>query len=165
MFFDEPHTWQLEITLLLFHITHVLLIIHFFTHQLIYQSINYLSILPLIFYSINLLSISQWLDKVIKLWKITERCRRFQNLNTVTDEGHLRDSNSITSLRVPRKVDDDLSIEAMPRRVFSNAHTYHINSISVNSDDCTYLSADDLRVNIWHLETTEQSFSILLSTI
>lgn len=100
-------------------------------------------------------------DKVIKLWKITERCRRFQNLNTVTDEGHLRDSNSITSLRVPRKVDDDLSIEAMPRRVFSNAHTYHINSISVNSDDCTYLSADDLRVNIWHLETTEQSFNIV----
>lgn len=58
-------------------------------------------------------------------------------------------------------VKDNLSIEAMPRRVFSNAHTYHINSISVNSDDCTYLSADDLRINIWHLEKTEQSFSIL----
>ena len=64
-------------------------------------------------------------------------------------------------LRIPKKIDDDISIEAAPRRIFSNAHTYHINSISVNSDDCTFLSADDLRINVWHIETTGQSFSIL----
>ena len=101
-------------------------------------------------------------DKTIKLWKITEKCRRFQNLNTVTDEGQIRDQQAVINLKIPQKVDDEYSIEAMPRRIFSNAHTYHINSISVNSDDCTYLSADDLRVNIWHLETTDQSFSILI---
>lgn len=100
------------------------------------------------------------LDKTIKLWKISERCRRYSNLNTVTDEGKIRDQQSVTSLRIPQKIDDDISVEAIPRRLFSNAHTYHINSISVNSDDCTYLSADDLRINIWHLETTDQSFSI-----
>lgn len=55
----------------------------------------------------------------------------------------------------------DLMVEASPRRVFANAHTYHINSISVNSDDETYLSADDLRINLWHLEITDRSFSIL----
>lgn len=55
----------------------------------------------------------------------------------------------------------DLMVEASPRRVFANAHTYHINSISVNSDCETYLSADDLRVNLWHLEITDRSFSIL----
>lgn len=53
-------------------------------------------------------------------------------------------------------------VEASPRRVFANAHTYHINSISVNSDQETYLSADDLRINLWNLEITDQSFSILL---
>ena len=73
----------------------------------------------------------------------------------------MRDENTITSLKVPVKVSDDISIEAMPRRIFANAHTYHINSISVNSDGCTYLSADDLRVNLWDLERTDQSFSIL----
>lgn len=52
-------------------------------------------------------------------------------------------------------------VEASPRRVFANAHTYHINSISVNSDNETYLSADDLRINLWHLEITDRSFSIL----
>jgi serine/threonine-protein phosphatase 2A regulatory subunit B len=57
----------------------------------------------------------------------------------------------------------ELMVEASPRRIFANAHTYHINSISVNSDQETYLSADDLRINLWHLEITDQSFSILYS--
>lgn len=52
-------------------------------------------------------------------------------------------------------------MEASPRRIFANAHTYHINSISVNSDQETYLSADDLRINLWHLEITDQSFNIV----
>lgn len=39
----------------------------------------------------------------------------------------------------------ELMVEASPRRIFANAHTYHINSISINSDAETYLSADDLR--------------------
>lgn len=56
----------------------------------------------------------------------------------------------------------DLMVEATARRVFSNAHTYHINSISVNSDLQTYISTDDLRVNLWNLEITDRSFSILL---
>lgn len=52
-------------------------------------------------------------------------------------------------------------VEASPRRIFANAHTYHINSISVNSDGETYLSADDLRINLWHMEITDQSFNIV----
>lgn len=63
--------------------------------------------------------------------------------------------------QVPVLIPMDLMVEASPRRVFANAHTYHINSISVNSDNETYLSADDLRINLWHLEITDRSFSIL----
>ena len=55
----------------------------------------------------------------------------------------------------------ELMVEASPRRIFANAHTYHINSISVNSDGETYLSADDLRINLWHMEITDQSFNIV----
>lgn len=65
------------------------------------------------------------------------------------------------SSQVPVLIPMDLMVEASPRRVFANAHTYHINSISVNSDNETYLSADDLRINLWHLEITDRSFSIL----
>lgn len=66
------------------------------------------------------------------------------------------------SSQVPVLMPMDLMVEASPRRVFANAHTYHINSISINSDCETYLSADDLRINLWHQEITDRSFSILL---
>lgn len=54
---------------------------------------------------------------------------------------------------------DRIEVEAIPKRVFANAHTYHINSISLNSDQETFMSADDLRINLWHIEITNQSFS------
>lgn len=69
---------------------------------------------------------------------------------------------SSTSSQVPVLRPMDLMVEATPRRIFSNAHTYHINSISVNSDNETYMSTDDLRINLWNLEITNRSFSILL---
>ena len=67
----------------------------------------------------------------------------------------------VSLLQVPVFKPMELMVEASPRRIFANAHTYHINSISVNSDQQTFMSADDLRINLWHLEITDQSFSIL----
>lgn len=66
-----------------------------------------------------------------------------------------------SSRQVPVLKPMDLMVEVSPRRVFANGHTYHINSISVNSDCETYMSADDLRINLWHLAITDRSFSIL----
>ncbi|MBN3288504.1 2ABD phosphatase, partial [Polyodon spathula] len=100
-------------------------------------------------------------DKTIKLWKISERDKKAEGYNLKEEDGRLRDPFRITSLRVPVLQPMDLMVEASPRRIFANAHTYHINSISVNSDHETYLSADDLRINLWHLEITDRSFSIL----
>lgn len=100
-------------------------------------------------------------DKTIKLWKISERDRRPEGYNLKEEDGRYKDSNLVTSLRVPVLVPMDLMVEASPRRVFANAHTYHVNSISVNSDNETYLSADDLRINLWHLEITDRSFNIV----
>merc|ERR1712105_514223 len=55
----------------------------------------------------------------------------------------------------------DILVDIVPRRIFANAHTYNINSISVNSDQQTYLSADDLRINLWHMDVTNESFNIV----
>jgi hypothetical protein len=52
-------------------------------------------------------------------------------------------------------------LAARCKRVYANAHTYHINSISVNSDQETFLSADDLRINLWNLDVTDQSFNVV----
>ncbi|OXB76648.1 UNVERIFIED_CONTAM: hypothetical protein H355_008687 [Colinus virginianus] len=100
-------------------------------------------------------------DKTVKLWKVSERDKRPEGYNLKDEDGRLRDPSMITSLRVPVLRPMDLMVEATPRRVFANAHTYHINSISVNSDYETYMSADDLRINLWNFEITNQSFSIL----
>jgi len=102
-------------------------------------------------------------DKTVKLWKVSERRKRTDGFNLRDEMGSPVDPSSITSLRVPVFKPMELMVEASPRRVFANAHTYHINSISVNSDGATYLSADDLRINLWHMENNDQSFSILFS--
>uniref|UniRef100_A0A8C6DXH8 Serine/threonine-protein phosphatase 2A 55 kDa regulatory subunit B n=1 Tax=Moschus moschiferus TaxID=68415 RepID=A0A8C6DXH8_MOSMO len=88
-------------------------------------------------------------DKTLKLWKISERDRRPEGYNLKEEDGRYRDPATVTTLR------------ASPRRIFANAHTYHINSVSINSDYETHLSADDLRVNLWHLEITDRSFNIV----
>jgi len=54
-----------------------------------------------------------------------------------------------------------MCLASRAKRMYANAHTYHINSISVNSDQQTFLSADDLRINLWNLEVTDQSFNIV----
>ncbi|XP_016444925.2 serine/threonine protein phosphatase 2A 55 kDa regulatory subunit B beta isoform isoform X3 [Nicotiana tabacum] len=53
------------------------------------------------------------------------------------------------------------SVAAKCRRVYAHAHDYHINSISNNCDGETFISADDLRINLWNLQISNQSFNIV----
>jgi serine/threonine-protein phosphatase 2A regulatory subunit B len=66
------------------------------------------------------------------------------------------------SLRLPVvTTSQDVNLAARCRRVYAHAHDYHINSISNNSDGETFISADDLRINLWNLEINSQSFNIV----
>ncbi|XVE57166.1 hypothetical protein DITRI_Ditri04bG0070100 [Diplodiscus trichospermus] len=47
------------------------------------------------------------------------------------------------------------------RRGYAHAHDFNIKSISNNSDGETFISADDLRINLWNLEISNQSFNII----
>ncbi|XP_021829629.1 serine/threonine protein phosphatase 2A 55 kDa regulatory subunit B beta isoform isoform X1 [Prunus avium] len=67
----------------------------------------------------------------------------------------------IPSLRLPQVTSHETSLVARCRRVYAHAHDYHINSISNNSDGETFISADDLRINLWNLEISNQSFNIV----
>ncbi|KAL2554934.1 Serine/threonine protein phosphatase 2A 55 kDa regulatory subunit B beta isoform [Forsythia ovata] len=67
----------------------------------------------------------------------------------------------ISSLRLPVVTSNETSLVARCRRVYAHAHDYHINSISNNSDGETFISADDLRINLWNLEISNQSFNIV----
>lgn len=66
-----------------------------------------------------------------------------------------------SSLKLPRLTHHDTVVAAVPRRTYANAHAYHINSISVNSDGETFISSDDLRINLWNLNIQDQSFNIV----
>ncbi|CAH8501638.1 unnamed protein product [Schistosoma turkestanicum] len=117
-------------------------------------------------------------DKTIKLWRLSEKQYEAYNFNIRDDENaSLWDESTdrlnmigppvphiITpdKLRIPKfRKSRHLTIEARPRRSFANAHAYHINAVSVNSDQETFLSADDLRINLWHLDVSSQSFTIV----
>ncbi|TVU07911.1 hypothetical protein EJB05_41288 [Eragrostis curvula] len=65
------------------------------------------------------------------------------------------------SLRLPVVTSLETNPVARCRRVYAHAHDYHINSISNNSDGETFISADDLRINLWNLEINSQSFNIV----
>ncbi|KAH9456351.1 hypothetical protein MJO28_006389 [Puccinia striiformis f. sp. tritici] len=98
-------------------------------------------------------------DKTIKLWKVFEK-----SLKVVAENNHMPagfQPQPVPTLKLPRMAFHDTIIAAVPRKVYANAHAYHINSISINSDGETYLSADDLRINLWNLSISDQSFNIL----
>lgn len=63
------------------------------------------------------------------------------------------------ALALPRVSVAGTAVAASLRRVFSNAHAYHVNSVDPNSDGEHFISADDLRINLWNLEITDHSFS------
>mmetsp|Transcript_19822 Transcript_19822/g.23779 ORF Transcript_19822/g.23779 Transcript_19822/m.23779 type:complete len:508 (-) Transcript_19822:971-2494(-) len=126
-------------------------------------------------------------DKTIKLWKVFEKgVKNVTNFNIdppvggwgLNSPGALQNGGVISGAS-PRAVEDrrgaprlnylrfptvqttESILTARCRRIFANAHAYHINSISLNSDKETYVSADDLRVNLWNLEISNQSFNIV----
>lgn len=118
-------------------------------------------------------------DKTIKLWKIYEKNVHLvaeNNLSLVNNQSNTNNSNkethfstkfansvqlSLANLKLPQLSKHDKIIAATPKKIFSNAHTYHINSISPNSDQETFISADDLRINLWNYDIPNQSFNIV----
>lgn len=114
-------------------------------------------------------------DKTIKLWKVFDKSLKVvaeNNLSTdLTPAGAVpgggpprRPHISIkdpSMLKLPRMTHHDTVVAAVPRRIYANAHAYHINSISVNSDGETFISSDDLRINLWNLNIQDQSFNIV----
>lgn len=97
-------------------------------------------------------------DKTIKLWKCHEKLEKKVvglNLNGSLKKGPLRE------LKLPQVQSGNRGMAHSAKRVFANAHAYHINSISLNSDGDTFISADDLRVNLWHRDHTSESLTIV----
>ncbi|KAH3666122.1 hypothetical protein OGAPHI_004311 [Ogataea philodendri] len=121
-------------------------------------------------------------DKTIKLWKVFEKQIKMVSENNLSEHPvsspklHPQYSSfqtnanftqphpqfvSAANLKLPRLTMHDTITAAQPKRIYANAHAYHVNSISVNSDQETFISSDDLRINLWNLGIADQSFNIV----
>ncbi|XVE70943.1 hypothetical protein DITRI_Ditri10aG0110200 [Diplodiscus trichospermus] len=130
-------------------------------------------------------------DQTIKFWKVQEKkVKKVCNLNLdstkamgngpivgssiptsskqcISNGGYTCNDFSFPiggfpSLHLPVVVTShETNLMARCRRIYAHAHDYHINSISNNSDGETFISADDLRINLWNLEISNQSFNIV----
>ncbi len=100
-------------------------------------------------------------DRTIKLWKVHERTARepaYRNVELGRYGGRL----PIRELRIPPLNVGEAAVHISSRRVFSStAHTYDINSLSTCSDGATFLSSDDLRINLWSLDNPKLCFNVV----
>ncbi|KAF6266396.1 WD40-repeat-containing domain protein [Scenedesmus sp. NREL 46B-D3] len=113
-------------------------------------------------------------DKTIKLWKVYDKQTHIVTGWNVDRPGSMAVAPSLFGgmgiaqpytrgrLRIPTVVPQrEVRMVSRAKRIFSNAHTYHINSVGVSSDHATFLSADDLRINLWSLEVPDRCFNMV----
>ncbi|KAG7836056.1 hypothetical protein KL943_001705 [Ogataea angusta] len=121
-------------------------------------------------------------DKTIKLWKVFEKQIKMVSENNLSEKSvsspkmhsqyssfHINTNltqpypmlSSAANLKLPKLTMHDTITAAQPKKIYANAHAYHVNSISVNSDQETFISSDDLRINLWNLGIADQSFNIV----
>ncbi|EAL65440.1 protein phosphatase 2A regulatory subunit [Dictyostelium discoideum AX4] len=70
-------------------------------------------------------------------------------------------NNNLNNFKIPKLTTRETVVTATPRKIFQNAHAYHINSISLNSDGETYISSDDLRIHLWNLNINTECFNVV----
>lgn len=83
-------------------------------------------------------------EKTIKLWSVYELSSRFAGsppFVSITPEGN--------------------AVKSKLTNTFAHGHSYMINSLSLNSDQETFLSSDDLRINMWNLQRPDTAFLIV----
>ena len=97
-------------------------------------------------------------DKTIKYWKVHDKkIKRVKQ----TNRGAPSHTYHHEDIVIPRLTHSQTITTATPKRVYANAHDYHINSIAINSDQQTFISADDLRINLWDFTSNQEAFTII----
>ncbi|XP_048136797.1 serine/threonine protein phosphatase 2A 55 kDa regulatory subunit B beta isoform-like isoform X2 [Rhodamnia argentea] len=130
-------------------------------------------------------------DKTIKLWKVKERKMkkvREKHLNpyicpenaVLAERSYLSDQENINfDNGYHAELTEKIALQKLPlhelpgiadnsddafarcRKIYARAHDFNINSVSNNSDGETFISADDLRINLWNMEISSQCFNIV----
>ena len=94
-------------------------------------------------------------DKHIKLWRVGE-----SSVYEPCASECLNRIKTPENLRLPQ-ITDDFEIFSTLKRSYNNAHSYHINHIELNCHDESFISNDDLRINLWRFEDHRQGLNIV----
>ncbi len=62
---------------------------------------------------------------------------------------------------LPRSKVVNESWEGKCKSYYRSAHEYHINSLCMAPDGEHFISADDLRINLWNVEDTKEVYNLL----
>jgi serine/threonine-protein phosphatase 2A regulatory subunit B len=110
-------------------------------------------------------------DKSIKLWKLHDKEIRVSSGAHAPDADADADAapaplpkeglNTRGEFLFPSSSVLHVAPSTQCRRIFRGAHSYHVNSVSAAADQATFVSADDLVVNLWSYEHPQQSFSLV----
>lgn len=107
-------------------------------------------------------------DKTIKLFRINDQCFAKDIGGSCVRQGFDPVLRSVTQrgpngarLRREATLTSHPMREAKCLRVFSDAHHYNIHSISGCCDHQYFISADDLRINLWSLARNDTCFTIV----
>jgi len=90
-------------------------------------------------------------EKTIKLWKVHQKSM-FQPLSPTEEP---------TGVTIPKPEFVENVMSSDVKLVFANAHSYHINSVSLSSDQETFISADDLRIILWPFNCSKEAYNIV----
>jgi serine/threonine-protein phosphatase 2A regulatory subunit B len=102
-------------------------------------------------------------DRIIKLWKLDYKVRR-QSINNcdIIETSEFRDDGETElALLLPENEITSEGFEGVERKQYKNCHQYNINSLSVSSDGEHFLSADDLRINMWNLDNDNLAYNVV----
>lgn len=101
-------------------------------------------------------------DHTIKLWKVHgKQHKRVQRPAGLAKGAKPAISRGGEIAALPHLVPVRNMIRSTCKAVYRDAHGFHINSIAINSDGETFISVDDLRINLWNLEISDTSFNII----
>ena len=105
-------------------------------------------------------------DKTIKLWKVSAASSytadAVQSYNK--NKNNIECGDGCSWLKLPKKTSSSSAtgpLNAKMKRCYNNAHSYHVNTLTVNSDGDSFASADDLRINIWNLEDNKKCMNVI----
>ena len=92
-------------------------------------------------------------DREIKLWRLgLKKEKKYESCKKMLSKG---------KLQIPRSKLLGESVEGTCKRLYKGAHDFHINSVSLNPDGETFLSVDDLRINLWNLQDANEVYNVL----